>query len=217
VIYYLKNVAFGLASGVLFVIALLCADCFDGSFTARWGGSIGMQEKNAFVAIDNQVDMICRLNNIGMHRAEVKAKCWQGYALVLLNYRLTVINEILMGSMLVALLTSIIRRVVQPNLSGQLKGLAAAAVVGFALTAARVGYDYQFNNVNQDGVWSDAIWPATNLSIKCLMLALLAIPLIAELKKRAVPRKLQTAPELRTGALCWSRCTNDVAMESSIS
>jgi hypothetical protein len=180
---YLKSIAVGVAFGVLVVIALFCADCFDGGFTAHWGGGIGMQEKNAFVAIDNQVDMMCRVNNIEMHRAAVKAKCWQGYALILLNYRLAAVVEILTGSMLATLIASIIRRGLQPNFSKQLQVLAAAVVVGFALTASRVGYDYQFNNVNQDGVWPDAIWPAMDLSIKCLIFALLAIRLIAEVKK----------------------------------
>ena len=39
-IYYLKNIGFGLASGVLVVLALFCADCFDGSFTAAISLSI---------------------------------------------------------------------------------------------------------------------------------------------------------------------------------
>ena len=196
-IYYSKNIAFGLASGIVVVMFVFCADCFDGSFTAHWGDGIGMQETNAFVAIDNQVDMICRLNSIEVHRAEVRATCWQAYALILLNYRLNVINEILMGSMLAGLLASIVRRRGNFFLSSQLTVLTAALIVGFTFTAAHVGYDYQFNNVNQSGVWPDAIWPALNLSMQCLILALLAMSLIAEVKRRTVPRKPQPAPELQ--------------------
>ncbi len=75
--------------------------------------------------------------------------------------------------------------------------MAAATVVGFALTAVRVGYDYQFNCLNQDGVWTDAIWPAMVLSNKCMLLALLMIPLVKQLKRRSVPRKLDTLPEIQ--------------------
>jgi uncharacterized membrane protein (UPF0136 family) len=36
--YYFKNAAFSLISGLLVVLALFCANCFDGNFTAHWGG-----------------------------------------------------------------------------------------------------------------------------------------------------------------------------------
>lgn len=193
-IYYLKNVGIGFLCGFFVLIALFGADCFDGNLTARFGSGTGGQEKSAFVAINDATDMYCRENSLEAQRNEVQARAFQVFGLVLLNTRLNVSTEILVGAMLVAFAASITRRKGALTLSQQLKVVVAATMFGCILIAMNTEYDCLYNYANGTKVWTDAIWSAVNLSNKCMLLGLLALALATALKDRSAPRKTLLSP-----------------------